>query len=51
MRRPPGRLTPPALTPPAAQAGPPAGWYPDPHTSDQWRWWNGVEWAGDLRSG
>ena len=35
------------LTPPAApaNAGPPAGWHPDPLHPGGWRWWDGRAWT------
>lgn len=27
---------------------PPAGWYADPTTPGQWRWWDGSSWTGHV---
>lgn len=32
-------------------AGPPPGWYPDPHGHPGYRWWNGVAWTEDRATG
>lgn len=41
----------PAATPaaPAAQAGPPPGWYADPHGGTASRWWDVAQWTEHLQ--
>jgi hypothetical protein len=31
-----------------APAPTPAGWYPDPHGQPVQRWWDGMQWTGDV---
>jgi hypothetical protein len=35
----------PSPTPPPVQAGPPPGWYNDPHGAAVQRWWDGTTWT------
>lgn len=38
-----------APAPPPPPAGPPEGWYPDPHGQAAQRWWDGSAWTGAIR--
>lgn len=36
---------------PQAQAGPAAGWYPDPQAQSGLRWWDGMRWTEHTQTG
>ncbi|HEY1830965.1 MAG TPA: PH domain-containing protein [Acidimicrobiales bacterium] len=41
----------PALSPPAAPAVPPAGWFVDPSGHACWRYWDGAQWTAHISDG